>query len=200
MTLWLRNPDETIDWFLSHNPSGPGMCAQHSFHSIGGDKGQPPAWGAPNANAVVDKMRAAGELQTHDLWTPPRGSYVVWSYGNNGHAAISRGDGTMATTDPSNGKPTGIEDLDYPKKWGAHNGGKPTGWSTYYAGLYWRGDDDMPLTDDDLTAIAKRVVQALGDFKFNGEPQETDNGKNDNGAMRLRKIWEQGVKNNPNIP
>jgi len=112
-----RTTEARIDWFLSHNPSGSGMCAQHSWHSLGGDYGNPPAWGCKNANAVYDKVKASGRYWTTE---PPRGALVLWKYGNNGHAAISYGSGKIATTDPTN-KPgkTGVEPLSYPKKWGA---------------------------------------------------------------------------------
>ena len=43
-----------------------------------------------------------------------------WKYGANGHAALSLGDGTIATTDPSSDQGmTGIEDITWPQKWGA---------------------------------------------------------------------------------
>jgi hypothetical protein len=130
-----RGIEDRITWFLEHEPSGPGMCAQHTWHSLGGDKGCPPAWGAANANAVVAKLRSAGKLYTTSLDDPPRGALVVYEYGNNGHACLSLGDGRIATTDPSNGQPTGTEPITYPKKWGAANGGRPTGWSDYYNGV-----------------------------------------------------------------
>lgn len=190
--LWLRNPDETIDWFLDpkNYPSQSGMCAQHSWHSIGGDKGQPPAWGAPNANAVLQKVKDAGELQKGPA---PRGAYVLWGYGSNGHAAISLGDknnlgdGDIATTDPSNGKPTGIEPATYPKRWGAKNGGTPDGWTTYYAGLYWQGDD-MPLSDSDIRRIAKAVNNVLGDYDASGDVQDAADDNPQTGSTRLRQI------------
>ena len=112
-----RTIDQGLDWFLSHNPSGSGMCAQHTWHSLGGDRGCPPAWGCANANQVYDKVVASGRYWT----TPKRGDIAVWKYGNNGHAArVYNEAGTqIATTDPGNGEPVGVEDIDYPAKWGA---------------------------------------------------------------------------------
>ena len=112
-----RTIDQGLDWFLSHNPSGSGMCAQHTWHSLGGDRGCPPAWGCSDANAVYDKVINSGRY-----WTEPkRGDIILWKYGNNGHAArVYNEAGTkIATTDPGNGDPVGIEDIDYPSKWGA---------------------------------------------------------------------------------
>lgn len=114
-----RGIEERIDWFMEHNPSGPGMCAQHTWHSLGGNNGNPPAWGCSDANECIDKIRASGRYWNNNGDIPPRGAWVGYKYGSNGHACLSLGDGRIATTDPGNGKPVGIEDLDYPNKWGA---------------------------------------------------------------------------------
>lgn len=112
-----RSVDEGLDWFLGHNPPDTGMCANHTWKSLGGDRGCPPAWGCPDANAVYDKVKASGRYWT----TPKRGDIILWKYGNNGHAARVYDDaGTkIATTDPSNGKMVGVEPIGYPSKWGA---------------------------------------------------------------------------------
>src|SRR6187399_1507914 len=93
-----RSIDQGLDWFLSHNPSGSGMCAQHTWHSLGGDRGCPPAWGCANSNQVYDKVISSGRY-----WTEPkRGDIILWKYGHNGHAArVYNEAGTqIATTDP----------------------------------------------------------------------------------------------------
>lgn len=112
-----RSIQEGLDWFLNHNPSSSGMCSQHTWHSLGGDRGCPPAWGCANANQVYDKVKASGRYWT----TPRKGDIALWKYGNNGHAARVYDDaGTqIATTDPSNGKMVGVEPIGYPSKWGA---------------------------------------------------------------------------------
>jgi hypothetical protein len=114
-----RSIDDGLDWFLSHTASGSGMCAQHTWHSLGGDRGCPPAWGCANANAVYDKVKKSGRYWT----TPRRGDIALWKYGSNGHAARVYDDaGTkIATTNPSSGPSngTGIEPIGYPAKWGA---------------------------------------------------------------------------------
>jgi hypothetical protein len=119
-----------------------------------------PAWGAPDANSVHDKILAAGRY-----WrtTPPRGALIVWKYGRNGHAAISAGGGKIVTTDPP-GDPggTGYADLDYPARWGAG----AFIWTDTYNGVRFpvAGDegDDMPLSDDDIDRIARRVWGYIG--------------------------------------
>lgn len=128
-----RSVDSRIDWFLTHKPSGVGMCAQHTWHSLGGNKSVPcpPRWGVPHANAMYDKIIASGRYFTG---IPPRGAIVVWKYGKYGHAALSVGDGKIATTDP-NGKPggVGVEDITYPHKWGATSGKRI--WTDTYNGV-----------------------------------------------------------------
>lgn len=113
-----------IKWFLDHNPNGSGMCAQHSWHSLGGDYGNPPKWGCANANEVYDKVKASGRFWTG---TPKKGALILWRYGNNGHAAIcyNHSGEDICTTDP-NGDPggSGIESIEYPEKWGASAGSR----------------------------------------------------------------------------
>jgi hypothetical protein len=114
-----RSIDEGLDWFLSHDASGSGMCAQHTWHSLGGDRGCPPAWGCSDANAVYDKVKKSGRYWT----SPKRGDIALWKYGSNGHAARVYDDGgtLIATTNPTgeSGGGTGIEPIGYPAKWGA---------------------------------------------------------------------------------
>jgi hypothetical protein len=109
--------EEGLHWFLTHSPGGSGMCARHSWRSLGGINGNPPAWGAADANELYDKIKASGRFFTTE---PPRGSLIVWKYGRHGHAARGYGDGDIATTDPhGRAGGTGIERLSYPHKWGA---------------------------------------------------------------------------------
>jgi len=115
-----RGVSERLDWMLDHPPGEPGMCARESWQALGGDQDppSPPAWGTPNANAVYDNIIASGRYWTD---TPiPRGAFIAWRYGNNGHAALSYGEGKIVTTDPTNDPGgTGIEPLSYPERWGA---------------------------------------------------------------------------------
>lgn len=123
-----RGIEERISWFLNNSPVSAGMCAQHTWHSLGGDYGCPPAWGASDANEACQKVRASGRYWTPNTWDgpPPRGAWVGYEYGANGHACLSLGDGTIATTDPEGDSGgVGIEDLNYPNKWGA------SGWDIF---------------------------------------------------------------------
>ena len=130
-----RGIQERIDWFLSHKPEDFGLCARHSWMSLGGDQGNPPAWGCANANEVYDKVKKSGRYWTG---TPKRGALVVWKYGSNGHAAICYDDaGTkICTTDPSNQgstPTTGVEPISYPSKWGASSSARI--WTDQYNGI-----------------------------------------------------------------
>lgn len=189
-----RSVNARIDWFLNHKPSGPGMCAQHTWHSLGNDV---PAWGAPNANSCVDKVRASGRYWTPETWDgpPPRGAWIGYKYGANGHACLSYdGAGKIATTDPDgNSGGVGIEDISYPNKWGA------SGWDVWtdeYNGVRfdidYGKDEEMPLTDSDIEAIAARVNHVLGDYTADGTPTPKDDGEAnpepETGSTRLRQI------------
>lgn len=147
-----RGIEQRIDWFLTHDPSGSGMCAQHTWHSLGGNNGNPPAWGASDANECIAKIRASGRYWTPSSTDgpPPRGAAVYWEYGSNGHAALSLGDGRIATTDPSGGQGmTGIEPLNYPKKWG-YGGSEFTLWTDQYNGVRFDvgSSDEMSVWTD----------------------------------------------------
>lgn len=150
-----RDVEARIKWFLSNDPGGVGMCARHSWRSLGGDYGNPPRWGCRNANEVYAKVVASGR---YFKTAPPRGALVIWKYGENGHVALSLGGGKIATTDPT-GKPgrTGTEPITYPERWGA----KDYIWTDQYNGVRFpvtvpKEEDDMPSADE----IADRIWKA----------------------------------------
>lgn len=53
---------------------------------------------------------------------------------------------------------------------------------------YAEKDDDMPLNDDDLSAIAKRVNQVLGDFNAQGEKRDPKNKNPEQADARIRQL------------
>jgi hypothetical protein len=175
-----RGTGDRIDWFLSHTPDidndgdyDSGACANHSWKSLGGDKGNPPAWNCPDANAVYDKVKASGRYWTG---TPKRGGLVLWRYGDNGHAAIAYDDaGTkIATTNPSSGY-TGVEPISYPAKWGAKDSARI--WTDQYNGVRFEvgsgvGHGDVFLTklvygQEDSDSV-RRLQEHLNDHPLNG--------------------------------
>ena len=141
-TSW-RGVEARIDWMLDHPPGVPGYCAREVWQALGGDQATPcpPAWGCDNANEVYDKVLASGRF-----WrtTPiPRGAVIVWRYGAHGHAALSWGDGQIVTTDPegwSGG--VGVEDLDYPHRWGANSQDRI--WTDQYNSVRFTVGEEMP--------------------------------------------------------
>lgn len=182
-----RGAQERIDWFLSHRPSGPGMCAQHSWHSLGGDDGSVPAWGCANANEVYDKVKASGRY-----WTgkPKRGALVLWRYGNNGHAAIAHdGAGTKIDTtnpDPDNasGTAVGVESIDYPSKWGATSSARV--WTDQYNGVRFpvgHEGDDMPTPEEIAKAVWDQEVT---------DPVSGDTTSMRQLVKRIRTVSQQG--------
>jgi len=163
-----RKTEARLDWFLDNDPAGEGMCAQHSWHALGGDYGNPPAWGCANANEVYAKVKASGRW-----WPtpPPRGALILWKYGANGHAALSMGDGRIATTDPTNDPGgSGVEPIDYPSRWGAGS----YIWTDQYNGVRFDvEEDDMALDDDDAKIIWKSDILESPNGKDSTNPTWT---------------------------
>lgn len=145
----LRGVEKRIDWFLEHNPSAVGMCLNHTWLATD----IPPA-GCADANACVDYVRKHGELR--DSRKAPRGAWVLYRSSTYGHAALSLGDGKIASTDVNGPATTGKVPLDYPM---THWGHSYAGWTDWYGVRFpvAEGGDDVPLTDDEIERIAKRV-------------------------------------------
>jgi hypothetical protein len=105
--------------------------------------------------------------------TPPVGAPCYYRGGSYGHAVIYCGPDHkgIRSTDCDTAYEVSDASLDWPERaWG-------------YAYLGWTEDingvrvitpaeeDDMPLTDDDLSAIANRVNKVLGDYDSKGKPR-----------------------------
>lgn len=122
----VRGIEERIRWFDHNRPERTGLCARFTWQSFGGL----PAWGAPDANAVVAKAKAAGVLHTDA--NPPRGAIVLWTSHNHGHMALSLGGGQIISTDYPHARDTGEAPLSMPRvKWGH----RYAGWLDTYAGV-----------------------------------------------------------------
>ena len=135
-----RGVEERLAWMRDHEPGEAGLCANWTWKACGGnqDPPNPPAWGTPDANAVVDKCKAAGVLHTDR--EAPRGAIVLWTSDTHGHMALSKGPDynyDIHSTDPyGNWGKTGT----MPQKWCEQNWGqKWAGWTTHYAGV------DLPM-------------------------------------------------------
>lgn len=152
-----RGVESRIRYFLEHPPGKAGMCARTCWQALGGDRGNPPAWGAPDANSVYDKVIRSGRY--FRTWPAPRGALIVWKYGAHGHTALAAGGSQIYTTDPT-GRPggTGVEPIGYPHKWGASSSARL--WTDQYNGVRFpvgTEEEDMPLSDEDVRRIARAV-------------------------------------------
>jgi len=153
-----RGVEQRLQWMVDNEPGDPGWCAKWTWYACGGnqDPPNPPAWGCPNANAVVDKARAAGVLHTDR--DAPRGAIVLWTSDTHGHMALSKGPEhnlDIMSTDPyGNWGATGT----MPQKWPEQNWGqKWAGWTSHYAGV------DLPMGEE----------TAVGGYWYSGKPSGT---------------------------
>ncbi len=145
-----RKPNERIDWFLSNKPVKEGRCLEHTWNATA-----IPSVGCDDANAGVAVVKNAGEMRSGP---PPRGAWCWWTSVDHGHAALSMGDGNIASVDVAGPATTGVVPLSYPvEKWGHTY----QGWSSFYGVEFDVGDedDDVPLTDAEIEKIAKAVWQ-----------------------------------------
>lgn len=126
-----RGVEARIKWMIDHEPGVRGQCANWAWKSLGGDKGNPPAWGCDDAKEVVKKTTDAGSLFPGK--NPPRGAIVLYSGGKHGHMCLSKGNGDIMTTDPdSNWGKTGTWTLQGPiSDWNLTY----AGWSIRYSGV-----------------------------------------------------------------
>lgn len=125
----MRGPKARIKWFLSNKPGRGGLCARHTWHSLGPGV---PALGAPDANAVVRISKAKGHLHAgRKKRKPPKGAVVLWSggRGRHGHAALSMGNGKIASTDVHGANTVGVVDLGWVER---HWHYKYEGWLAFY--------------------------------------------------------------------
>jgi hypothetical protein len=160
-----RGISERIKWMLANPPNKVGMCARTCWHALGGNRGNPPAWGAASANEVYDKAKASGRYFTG---TPPKGALIIWKYGRYGHTAIAYNSaGTkIVTTDPS-GKPgkTGIEAISYPHKWGASASNRI--WTDQYNGVRFPvGEASSMATWMRYSGKPSGTLRVKGDGKY----------------------------------
>lgn len=145
----VRGPKERIDWFLSNSPEDEGRCLEHTWHAT-----ELPPVGCDDANHGVRVVKEAHEMRSGD---PPRGAWVWWTSDTHGHAALSMGNGKIASVDVKGPKTTGVVSINFPENEWGHT---YQGWSRYYGVEFAVGDEeDMPLTDEDIQKIAQAVWQ-----------------------------------------
>lgn len=142
-----RSPQERIDWFKSHLPEAVGMCLRHVWQATA-----VPYQGISDANAGVRYVRNAGHMHHGD--TPPKGAWLWWTSPTHGHVALSAGHGMIWSTDVNGPRTVGLVNDHYPQD---HWGHTYAGWSDWYGELFEVGEEDMPLTKEDVDRIAAAV-------------------------------------------
>lgn len=81
----MRDVDGRIRWALNNKPTGPGRCAEHLWHALGGPA-DPPRQGLPDATSVANLVRDLGHMQTGPC---PRGAVRYWVGGSQGHGHVA---------------------------------------------------------------------------------------------------------------
>lgn len=156
-----RGVEDRLQWMVDHEPGEAGMCANWTWQAMGGDYGNPPRWGAEDANEVVEKVRAAGGLFTSR--EAPRGAFVLYTSSTHGHMCLSKGyqhGYDIMTTDPdgrwgTTGTWTQQGPID---DWGQ----KWAGWAIRYNGVLLPMSEPGPVYVD-------RLYQGSGQ----GEPSDS---------------------------
>lgn len=186
MTTKPRGVEARIRWMLDNPPGTAGMCARTCWQALGGDYGMPPAWGAPDANAVYDKVLASGKYSR--TFPAPRGALIVWRYGKHGHTALSAGGTQIYTTDPT-GRPggTGVEPIGYPHKWGANT--RDRLWTSSYAGVPFPVGTETDK--DDPVAITKKDAHLIADIVWQRKTFQNPAGTDESWAPRgyIKGMW-----------
>jgi hypothetical protein len=122
----LRSVKGRLAWFLTHRPGRAGLCARHTWQSLGNPP--PPALGTPDAHAVIKRMKALGWWETKRT-NIPKGAIVGYTGGRHGHLCLYNGNGTIASTDVHGPNTVGVVDLAWPeRRWGM----KYAGWTYHY--------------------------------------------------------------------
>lgn len=145
-----------------------------------------PCWRVPSLyGSAIDAWNGARYKHKGDR-NPPEGAPCYYSGGQYGHAVISVGGGRIRSTDCTTATHVNDTDLGWPERaWGY----KYLGWTEDINGVHLplpNEEGDMPLNEDDLSAIANRVNKVLGDFNSHGDPEEDRDG--DYADQRLRQI------------
>lgn len=146
-----------------------------------------PCWRVPSLyGSAIEAWNGARHKHPGDR-TPPLGAPCYFRGGNYGHAVISAGGGQVQirSTDCTSAGDISEVALNWVE---VHWGYEYLGWTEDLNGvlLPLGGDEDMALSEDDLSAIANRVNKVLGDFNSKGQPEDDKDG--DYADQRLRQI------------
>lgn len=154
------NPDAAVANGRKVDTYDQGMCQKYVRDQC---------WRVPSLyGSAIDAWNGAEYKHPGDR-TPPKGAPVYYRGGQYGHAVLSVGGGRIRSTDCTTASHVGEVDVSWVEN---HWGYAYLGWTEDINGVHvMRGhleeEDDMPLTDDDLEKIAKRVwgflIETRGD-------------------------------------
>lgn len=118
---------------------------------------------------------------------PPAGAPTYYRGGNYGHAVLTC-HGGIRSTDCQTSYDVSDIDVGWPERaWGYEY----LGWTEDINGVHVikPKEEDMPLTDEDIEKIAKRVNRALGDYDASGDQRDKGDPKHpDTADERIRQI------------
>jgi hypothetical protein len=179
------NAEQTADRAEADNTNVPGYCLQWSREKAGI---------ASKYDDASTAWRNTNDRHPGDR-NPPRGSMVYWTGGSHGygHIAPSVGGGKVRSTDAGGSGRVATVSIDWPTQ---HWGLPYAGWAwdvnevtiPHDSGTSGKDDDDVALTESDIQDIARRVVEAMGDYDKAGKviPKYADNPST--GNQRLRSV------------
>lgn len=145
-------------------------------------------WGVGSLyGSAIEAWNGARDKHPGDR-TPPAGAPCYYRGGQYGHAVCFTYDAMRSTDCTSTGR-VSEEDIGWPERaWGYEY----LGWTGDINGVdlpLEQGEEDMPLSDDDITKIAKRVNMVLGDYDAEGDQRDKgDPAHPDHADVRLRQI------------
>jgi hypothetical protein len=144
-----KSADQAVANGRQHGSGFSGMCQKYV---------RDPCWKAPSLYGSAQEAWNGSRQKHPGDRTPPKGAPVYYSGGNYGHAVIAVGNGQIRSTDCTSASDISEVGLDWPERaWGYQY----LGWTGDINGvdlpLGGKDEDDMPLSDEDLDKIAKRV-------------------------------------------
>lgn len=168
---------EAIGNARKHTTYQPGYCQRFTRE----------AWEVGSLyGSAIEAWNGAHDKHPGDR-TPPVGAPCYYRGGSYGHAVVFAETQIRSTDCQSTGRVSEVAIAWVEQSWG-------------YEYLGWTGDingvdlplgqeDDMPLSEDDIEKIAKRVNRTLGDYDASGKQRDKGDPKNpDTADERMRQI------------
>ena len=135
--------------------------------------------------SAIDAWNGAKYRHPNDR-TPPVGAPCFYRGGNYGHVVTAQRkpqDKRMRSTDCTSSGQVSNADIAWVEN---HWGYTYLGWTEDLNGvrLPIGEEEDMPISEDDLSAIAARINRVLGDYNSQGEPTQGNDSEYANNRLR----------------